>query len=250
MTPDIALYSPLRDAEREALTRCEDTIRGGLESFTAVGLALVEVRASKLYRGAYKSFEAYCRDRWGISSRRANQQIGAAQVSGIISAKDEAAALVGTIVPAPQTESQARELHALRNDPVAVREVWTSAVDRAGGKQPTAAGVKQARKDHEQKQAARRVVRQERAATAEQQKLDAYVAEHGHSPDHLGAGYRLQNTEHFLSRVVGVVEADTFDYTADERAGLMEKADSIRELLDRLTAGLLATREVSKAGAA
>jgi hypothetical protein len=73
---------------------------------------------------------------------------------------------MGPIGPVPTAESQARELHPLRDDPAAVRRVWARAVDAAGEKQPTAATVKQARREYERERAERQQVRQERPPSA------------------------------------------------------------------------------------
>ncbi len=135
------LFYPLSAKDREALTRCETTVGEGLTTFLDVGLALTEIRTNKLYRGAYKSFETYCRDRWNMSSRQANRQIQAARVAGMISP--------GPIGPAPKSESQARPLVKLRDDPAAVQKAWTQAVDDADGQEPTAEQVKAAVQQHQ-----------------------------------------------------------------------------------------------------
>jgi len=51
-----------------------------MSAFVEVGNALLEIRDACLYREKYDTFEAYCRDRWQISKRRANRLIGSAEV--------------------------------------------------------------------------------------------------------------------------------------------------------------------------
>ena len=43
----------------------EGVIQGGLQTFTEVGLALLEIRDSRLYRfGGYATVDDYLRERW------------------------------------------------------------------------------------------------------------------------------------------------------------------------------------------
>jgi hypothetical protein len=124
----------LSRAEHADLAACEDTIARGLKTFTEVGGALASIRDRRLYRTSHATFEDYCRDRWGLSSRHANRTIEAAKVAGIL----------GPIGPVPANEAQARELAPLLGDPAALRETWQRAVESAAGR-PTAADVAAAR---------------------------------------------------------------------------------------------------------
>jgi phage N-6-adenine-methyltransferase len=101
-------------------------IERGLATFVEVGLALLEIRDSRLYRGTYSTFAAYCRERWGFSDRRARQLVDAAEI--------------GTTVPIAN-EAQARALAPLRRDPEAMHKAWTEA---ASNGVPTAAKVRAA----------------------------------------------------------------------------------------------------------
>ena len=76
-------------------------------------MALLRIRDERLYRETHKTFEQYCKERWGMARNYANKQIAAAQV----------AATLGTVVPIP-TERVARELAPLKDKPEAVAEVW------------------------------------------------------------------------------------------------------------------------------
>src|SRR5688572_3420955 len=67
--------------ERTTFSACEKIISAGLKTFSEVGNALLRVRDSRLYRDSYKSFEAYCREKWGWSHQRADQYIAAASVA-------------------------------------------------------------------------------------------------------------------------------------------------------------------------
>jgi hypothetical protein len=71
------------------------------KTFVEVGLALSEIRDSRLYRANYSTFEGYCRERWGWSRVHAHRLIEAADVVKTLPIGNTAAIA---------TESQAREL--------------------------------------------------------------------------------------------------------------------------------------------
>lgn len=125
---DVAVLSV---EEGELLTDLECQIERGLKTFVEVGVALAAIRDSRLYRSAHRTFEAYCLDRWGFSDRRASQFIEAASVVPKI---------LGTGLPAPAVESQARELAKLPEPERA--DVWRETVERTDGK-PTAAAIRE-----------------------------------------------------------------------------------------------------------
>jgi hypothetical protein len=90
----------------------------GLTVFVKVGNALLEIRDSRLYRQQFPTFEAYCRERWGMGRNYPNRLIQAAEVVKNL-------VPIGTI---PQTETQARPLTRL--EPEVQQVVW-KAVHRA-----------------------------------------------------------------------------------------------------------------------
>lgn len=132
MTAALATLNP---AAQVALVSCEQRIERGLKTFIDVGQALAEIRDSRLYKGTHDTFEDYCRERWGFSDRRAAQFIEAASVIPKI---------LGTGLPAPAVESQARALAKVPEPERA--EVWREAVDRTDGK-PTAKVVSEIAKE-------------------------------------------------------------------------------------------------------
>lgn len=93
----------------------------GLETFYEVGKALLEIRDQRLYRAAHGTFEEYCRERWNLGRRYANQVIAAA---GVVEN-------LGAIAPKPTTESQVRPLTDLA--PEDQRTVWDQAVRESNG---------------------------------------------------------------------------------------------------------------------
>jgi hypothetical protein len=120
----------LSTTEARQLERCEAVIERGLHTFLEVGTALCEIRDRRLYRAGHETFEAYCRERWGMGRAHAYRMIDAAKVVENLSP-------IGDI---PRSESVARPL--LHLDPPQQREAWSRAVETAPGGKPTAAHVK------------------------------------------------------------------------------------------------------------
>lgn len=122
----------------QELASCEQVIERGLATFVDVGQALMRIRDSRLYRDRYPSFEAYCRDRWGMDRISAHRHIEAASV--VLS-------IDNTLdVPAPVNIGQARELAPLRSNPekmaAALHEAHTTAA--AEGRAVTARDIRAA----------------------------------------------------------------------------------------------------------
>ena len=134
--------------ERDALMNAEAVIARGLKTFVRVGEALASVRDSRLYRETYGTFEDYCRERWGISRRRADQYIRGAEVVAEIEALENH----GSQAPAPpRSERQARELGKAPEGERA--EAWEAAQERADSPQPPARVVKEVVEERAQKAA-------------------------------------------------------------------------------------------------
>jgi len=127
---EVTVNDIISQREADWLSELEETIQHGLKTFVDVGNALLEIRDNRLYREGYRTFEDYCRDRWGMSKQHANRIIGAYEVS-------ENLAPIDSVLPA--TESQARPLTSLPPDEQ--REVWQRAVETAPDGKITAAHV-------------------------------------------------------------------------------------------------------------
>jgi hypothetical protein len=93
-----------------------------------VGNALAKIRDSELYRETHRTFEEYCRGKWGICDSRARQLVMAASVA------DNLATV--TTVTLPVSERQVRPLTAL--EPEQQREAWKEAVEASPTGKPTA----------------------------------------------------------------------------------------------------------------
>lgn len=66
--------------ESADFNRLEKVIEKNKQAWVDVGLALSEIRARKLYRRQYATFEEYTLEKWGWGASRARQLIGAATV--------------------------------------------------------------------------------------------------------------------------------------------------------------------------
>lgn len=113
------------------LDRHEQVIQKGLVGFIEVGSALLAIREQRLYRGAFVTFDDYCRTRWGMSKTHANRLVAASEIATQMTP-------IGVI---PTSESQIRPLAEV--EPVDRPKVWQEAVEATGGK-PTAKAVQQA----------------------------------------------------------------------------------------------------------
>lgn len=128
MTAALATLNP---AALVTLADCEQRIERGLRSFRDIGQALAEIRDSRLYKGTHATFEDYCEQRWNLSRRHSYQLIESAEA---------VCSIEHTGLPAPERESQARELAKV---PEAERaDVWRDVVE--SGDRPTAAAIRKA----------------------------------------------------------------------------------------------------------
>ncbi|MCC3409501.1 MAG: hypothetical protein JGK17_28900 [Microcoleus sp. PH2017_10_PVI_O_A] len=116
--------------ERVRLQELESIVEHGLQTFYEVGKALDEIREQKLYRESHKSFETYCRDKWGIARQTAHRFIAAAQVI-------ENLTPIG--VKIPTKENQVRPLAGLPRE--LQLEIWQEALESSPNGMPTGAAV-------------------------------------------------------------------------------------------------------------
>lgn len=113
-------------AERARRQELETTISRGWRTFIQVGEALEEIRAKRLYREDFASFEEYCQKVWNWSRQRAYQMMDGAKTARTLEE-------VGVQV---SNEKQARELkpvaQAVAAAPVAQRQsVFDEAMQKA-----------------------------------------------------------------------------------------------------------------------
>ncbi len=103
-------------------------------AFFEAGKALAELRDRRLYRSTHKTFEEYCKDRFGYNRSRSYQIIDAATVVDNLQKCPQFVDIL------PTAEGQVRPMTKL--EPHEQQEVWLRAVEKAGGKVPTGRIVK------------------------------------------------------------------------------------------------------------
>lgn len=113
----------------QELKTLEETIEQGIKTFVEVGSALARIRDERLYRENYETFEAYCKERWGMAIRTAYQYIDSAKVFEN----------VRNCAQIPTHESQTRPLSSLPPDEQ--KEAWEEAVATAPEGKVTGAHV-------------------------------------------------------------------------------------------------------------
>jgi hypothetical protein len=118
------------------LTQEEESDRLHLErkverAFFEAGKALAELRDRRLYRSTHKTFEEYCRDRFGHSRRQSYLLMDAAIVFDNLEQKCDPMDHI-----LPTNERQVRPMTKL--EPQQQQEVWVKAVEQAGNKVPSA----------------------------------------------------------------------------------------------------------------
>ncbi|MHC5763022.1 hypothetical protein [Nostoc sp.] len=104
-------------------------------AFFEAGKALAELRDRRLYRSSHRTFEEYCRDRFGHSRRQSYLLMDAAVVfDNLVEICDQFDHKL------PTAEGQVRPMTKL--EPQEQQEAWLRAVEVAGGKVPTGRIVK------------------------------------------------------------------------------------------------------------
>lgn len=131
--------SPLTEAEKILRTECEADIKKKLLAFSDVGFRLHQIKSQKLYRSTHRSFEAYCKEKWGMSRVHANRQIDAHQTNELLKSEP-----IGTVSLAA-TESQARQLANLT--PTEKVKVAKKVKEIVGDRAPTAKDFQQAKNE-------------------------------------------------------------------------------------------------------
>lgn len=123
----------LTHQEQTELKKLEYVIEKNLSAFYEVGRALLRIRDGRLYRTTHETFEAYCKDRWGMTHRYANNLIASSQVienlGTMVPKSEKVSQPTKDEIPLPKTERQVRPLVNL--EPEKQREVWKKAVETA-----------------------------------------------------------------------------------------------------------------------
>ena len=125
----------LTDQERLALGRYEAVISKGRETYLEVGRALNAIHDGYLYREHYSSFDEYCLKKWNFTRAHGNTLMDAAESYEALST------MVDIGLPMPTSERQLRELAGVPTEVKA--KVYKAAVEKSGGKVPTAKVIMQ-----------------------------------------------------------------------------------------------------------
>jgi len=114
----------LSEDDQQHLNQLEEVIETGLETFRAVGAALLEIRQQKLYRATHLRFSDYLQEKYNLGRKRAYQIMGAATLVAELATEAQRQADISGDVPfeLPHKESHASALAEL---PVEKRaQVW------------------------------------------------------------------------------------------------------------------------------
>ena len=129
--PRVEVVDELSPSEESDRQRLELKVE---RAWDEAARALRELRDRRLYRSKYKTFEEYCRDRFGFTRQSANFKIAAADVM------ENLTTFSCQILPTKET--QVRPLTKLKPDEQ--HQVWSEAVKQNGGKVPSERVVKDA----------------------------------------------------------------------------------------------------------
>ncbi|MBD2438826.1 hypothetical protein [Nostoc sp. FACHB-110] len=121
------------------LTQEEQHLRTALEqkvetAFYEAGKALIELRDRRLYRSTHKTFEEYCKDRFGYSRDAAYLKMSATSVYENL---QKHLPTNGRQIPLPSSERQLRSVAKAELEPAQQATAWQQAVIEAGNKIPS-----------------------------------------------------------------------------------------------------------------
>lgn len=134
LTPVVEVIDGLTYEESRDLLRLERKIEG---AFWEIGKALQEISDRRLYRASHKTFEDYCKDRFGFGHTRPYQLMTAAKIADEILYTN---GVQNKNLPIPTAEKQVRPLSSFpEGDRVSI---WEEAVKENSGKVPTEKIVK------------------------------------------------------------------------------------------------------------
>jgi hypothetical protein len=116
------LVGELTTGEKKRFDELCGVVDRGIKAFFEVGMALAEIRESRLYRETHDTFENFCRERWDIGKNYANYQISAYQVVKNLNDHN-----CGQIIPL--NEAQARPLSMFEADDQI--DIWNMVLEKA-----------------------------------------------------------------------------------------------------------------------
>lgn len=129
---EITVLESLSIEEESERLRLERKVE---KAFYEAGLSLKILKERKLYRSTHSNFRDYCQERFGFKKSAVYYLISAVD---IVDNLKKCPPLVDTF---PTSERQCRPLKSLK--PKQQQEAWKMAVEKAGGKVPTAKIVRE-----------------------------------------------------------------------------------------------------------
>lgn len=125
--------------ELAKLEKEEKIIANGIRTFHDVGSALLVIRDEKLHRAKHKTFDEYCKEKWGFERAYAYRLIDSSKVVANIKGSTFTKAIGDRMPPLPTTERQTRALKAAPAEKQA--EIWNQVVEQAGDSEPDASAI-------------------------------------------------------------------------------------------------------------
>lgn len=119
-------------AESKRLVTLVKVIHAGQKTFIEVGLALAEIRDSKLYKADHKTFDDFCHSEFGWQRQRAYELISAAEVTKSLPAEcnqkitnENQAAALSKVEPASRAEvlEKAADAAKAEDKPLTARHI-------------------------------------------------------------------------------------------------------------------------------
>ena len=211
--------TPLTQVEAKQLEQREQIIKQGITAFKQVAEALVEIRDQRLFRAQFRTFEDYCREKWGMTRRHADRLV----LANAVVENLESDQLVSKIpIAIPVNEAQARPLAALPPK----QQVEVARIVAAKTKTPTAKDFKKAL--------------QKVASPAKQDSPPQPQVEDEPKPEVKSYNPKKEDAKAKLSELMGMVDdAETFA----RKAG---NCDDVVNLLNQ--AGKLITKKLNGGG--
>jgi hypothetical protein len=144
----VEIQERLTATELSELSKSEAIIEAGAQTFIEVGNALKVIQEGKLYRATHKTFQLYCKERWGWDKRRAYQLIEAACVVENVNQGTQNVQCGGeqNSRRLPSTEREARPLAMIPAEQQAA--VWADVVEECAERgEPITGAAVQAKVD-------------------------------------------------------------------------------------------------------
>lgn len=221
---------PFSERETRRLAELQKVIEQDFQAFYRVGLALSEIKASKLYRLTHKgNFEGFCKQYFDLAKSRTNELIRAAEVYdnllltvGGEQTEAETSATggsfdeQGTEIPAlmgvlPKNERQIRPLTRLRPDQQ--RQVWQAVLEATPiDKKPSASAINKAVKEYLGDKVNAGIKKAREQAT-----------------ENLSANEQFKAA--FDVYLTHIIEAQAEGYTTISRTAIIDTLDAVRALL-------------------